>query len=329
MPTYQKGLNKLSMEVKLILGNCLEKMKDIPDGSVDLVLTDPPYGTVRGIGGESVKHGMVGKTEWDTAIEQKQMLEECNRVLRMNGALVLFSQEPYTSKLVTETHGNLPFSYRMVWKKDHFANALIAKVAPVSYYEDICVFFKVYDTAFSHPLHDYAARMLLFIGKPRKEIYTEMEHQGAFHWFLGKNSIQFELCTEKTYDELKTRYRVQDMSGFMEYADLARIDLEWRRSLQKTFNLPIGEKFVSNVLEYKKDYTGFHPTQKPLALMEMLIKTYSNEENLVLDFAMGSGTTGVACRNLNRNFVGIELDPTYFEIAKNRIRENQGTEDTR
>ena len=124
-------------------GDCLELMKTIPDGSVDLVLTDPPYGTVLNIGNsESINHGMKNKTSWDDTIDFDFMWNEINRILRKNGKCVLFSQEPFTSDLIKSTHNNVPFSYRCVWIKDHFANSLIAKKAPVNYFEDICVFLK-------------------------------------------------------------------------------------------------------------------------------------------------------------------------------------------
>lgn len=301
-------------EPKLMLGDCLERMKEIPDGSVDLVLTDPPYGTVKGIGSDGVSHGMVGKTEWDDAISPSDFLPEINRILRMNGAMVLFSQEPYTSRLITEMHGNLPFSYRMTWLKDHFANALIAKTAPVSYTEDVCVFFKKYDTMAQHPLRDYSLQVLRHCGGSLKAVNDRLGHRRAEHFFYV-NSTQYGLCTEETYHQLCEVYRIEEMPWFKTYAELADENCRFNRR----FNLPEGQKYKSNVLQYKKDYDGYHPTQKPVALMEDLIRTYTNEGETVLDFTMGSGTTGVACVNTGRNFVGIERDEGYFDIAEKRI----------
>lgn len=303
-------------------GDCLEAMKVIPDGIVDLVLTDPPYGTVKGLGGDIEKYKRLSGSYWDDAISPSDFLPEINRILRMNGAMVLFSQEPYTSRLITEAHGNLPFSYRMTWLKDHFANALVANKAPVSYTEDVCVFFKKYDTCGGHPLRDYADKMFDFIGKPRKEIFSEMGHQGAFHWFLGKGSIQFGLCTRKTYEQLCDIYGIHKEDWFLPYSVLEEENRRFNQRFSRRFNLPEGQKYKSNVLKYKKDYDGYHPTQKPVALMEDLIKTYTNERETVLDFTMGSGTTGVACLNTNRKFIGIEKDDKYFEIAKNRINDH-------
>jgi site-specific DNA-methyltransferase (adenine-specific) len=248
------------------------------------------------------------------------MLEQCNRVLRTNGALILFAQEPYTSKLITEAHGNLPFSYRMVWLKNHFANSLITNKAPVSYTEDVCVFFKKYDTLAQHPLRDYSRKFIKHIGHNLKQINEALGHRRSEHFFYVE-STQFGLCTEKTYQELCDRYEIRSQPWFVEFNELKEKDDEFKASVARTFNLPDGKKFKSNVLEYRKDYTGLHPTQKPVALMEDLIRTYTNEGETVLDFTMGSGTTGVAAKNLGRNFIGIELDQGYFDIAVKRIRE--------
>ena len=300
-------------------GDCLERMKEIPDGSVDMILTDPPYGTMKGAqldGWEGIK------TDWDSVINQDEMISECNRVLRTNGALLLFSQQPYTTKLINETHGNLPFSYSLTWLKDHFANALIAKKAPVNYTEDICVFFKKYDTLGQHPLRNYSKKIIDYIGKNLKEINSDLGHRRSEHFFYVE-STQFGLCTEKTYNELIQQYSIDSMDCFISYSDMYDIDRRFARRFARRFNLPEAKKFKSNVLQYKKDYTGFHPTQKPILLLEDLIKTYTNEAETVLDFTMGSGSTGVAAKNLNRKFIGIELDQKYFDIAKDRIKDEK------
>ena len=119
-------------------------------------------------------------------------------VLISNGALVLFSQDPYTSKLITDTHGNLPFSYRYTWKKDHFANSLIAKKAPVNYTEDVCVFFKKYDTLNQHPLREYSRKLMSDNKTNLKKINADLGHR-RFEHFAYTDSTQFGLCTEKTY----------------------------------------------------------------------------------------------------------------------------------
>ena len=318
--------------IDLRQGDCLEIMKDIPDGSVDLILTDLPYGAVANIGdSDTIEHGMKGKTKWDKVIEPKKIYEIANRILRKNGKLVLFSQEPYTTRLIAESIPNIPFSYRMIWEKDHFANSLIAKKAPVSYYEDILVFSKAHpkhDFEGFHPLRAYFKIVMDYIGLNLKQINSRLGHRRAEHTFYV-DSTQFSLCTEKTYNELMRVFEIDKTNGFKPYNELKSVDLEYRQNLIKemndkypsTFNLWEGKKYKSNILKYRKDYDGYHPTQKPVLLLEDLIKTFSNEGDLVVDLTMGSGSTGVACINTNRNFIGIELDEDYFEIAKKRIEE--------
>ena len=301
--------------MNLMHGDCLDKMREIPAGSVDMVLTDPPYGTVKGAGLDGWD---AERTAWDNALEPADIFGESERVLRTNGALALFSQEPYTSRLITQAHGNLPFSYRMVWRKDHFANSLIAKKAPVQYTEDVSVYRKHYETLGEHPLRTYAAKVQDYTGMTKRRMFNDMGHQGACH-FLRHDSTQFDLCTERTYNDLIRLYRIDQMPGFIAYAELKKRHQEFKSRFAATFNLPPGKKYKSNVLEYRKDYSGHHPTQKPVALLEDLIETYTNPGDTVLDFTMGSGSTGVACVNTGRRFIGIELDAGYFEIAERRI----------
>lgn len=295
-------------------------MKSIPAGSVDLVLCDPPYGTAGGMGKGEERYSRIASAEWDNAISPQAIFEECNRILRTNGALILFSQEPYTSRLITDAHGNLPFSYRLIWLKDHFANSLLVNKAPVSYFEDLVVFFKKYDTLAQHPLRDYARKIMEYIGENQKQIDEKLGHQGANHFFRI-TSTQFTLCTKKTYDDIISSYRLEDCQWLMSYDEMVEIDRRFARRFARRFNLADGAKYKSNVLQYKKDYTGLHPTQKPVALLADIIRTYSNHGETVLDFTMGSGSTGVACINEGRNFIGIELDETYFQTAQGRIME--------
>jgi len=298
--------------INLMQGDCLELMKDIPDGSVDMVLTDPPYGTVKNL--TSLSWSSKGtRTEWDTVIDQVKMLNECNRILRTNGCLALFSQDPYTQKLIVEEHENLPFSYRYTWNKNSFGNALAAKKAPVNYTEDICVFFKKYDTLNQHPLREYSRKLMKDNQTNPKKIDSDLGHQ-RFNHFARTDSTQFGLCTKKTYEEFLEFYGVDE---YKTYEELVEIDNAFKR----TFNLPDGEKHKPNLLSYSKDRGHLHTTQKPVALLEDLIKTYTNEGDTVLDFTMGSGSTGVAAKNLNRSFIGIELDENYYNIAKERIGE--------
>ena len=148
----------------------------------------------------------------------------------------------------------------------------------------------------------------------QKKIRSTLGHRCAEHFFRTEGT-QFRLCTSDTYAELTTVFGLKEWAGYVGYDKLLEVDN--RTSCR--FNLENGAKFKGNVLAYKKDGGGFHPTQKPVALMEDLIKTYTNEGETVLDFTMGSGTTGAACANTRRNFIGIELDEEYFNIAVKRI----------
>ena len=303
--------------IQLQQGDCLELMKNIPDGSVDLVLTDPPYGTMKGASLDGWKNQT---TEWDIAIEPVKIFEQISRILRQNGKAILFSQEPYTSRLITSAIPSLPFCYRAIWYKNVHANALLAKSAMVSRFEDICVFSKLgHDYCGENPLREYFAKVYGFIGKTKKEI-MQVIGQKADHCFR-LNSSQYSLCTKSTYQELIDVFGIDKMQGFIEYAELRKTQDEYTQKYASVFNLWQGGKSKSNVLEYAKDNDGYHPTQKPVALLEDLIQTYSNEGNTVLDFTMGSGSTGVACVNLNRNFIGMELKQEYFNIATERIND--------
>ena len=308
-------------------GDCLELMKDIPDGSVDLVLTDPPYGTMNGFNG----------IEWDFAIDPKEVYAIANRILRKNGKLVLFSQEPYTTRLITEAIPNIPFSYRMIWEKNDFANALLCNKAPVSYFEDILVFSKMnpkHDNTGENPVREY------LVSEKNKSGLTNKQFNFMFSEYTGKQGCidrsviehywgksQFTFPTKEIYENIlqKTGYFQRPYSYIEELGKPYRLMINEKLNDQNpaTFNLWEGNKYKSNILKYKKDYTGLHPTQKPILLLEDLIKTFSNEGDLVVDLTMGSGSTGVACVNTGRNFIGIELDEGYFDIAQKRIEAAQ------
>lgn len=240
------------MKVDLYKGDCLEVMKFIPDGSVDMVLTDPPYGTTA--------------CKWDVVIPFEPMWAAVRRVLKPNGAAVFTASQPFTSALVMSNARG--FKYCWVWDKKKPSNFPLAKVQPMKYHEDIAVFCdgKV----------PYFPAMVPVPGRAAKK-------------GVNKNPSVF--------------------GG----------KLDNPAYLEKVYT----DKYPSSIIEVSNaNQTGrVHPTQKPVALMEYLIKTYTNENETVLDFTMGSGTTGVACKNLNRNFIGIELEETYFNIAKKRIGE--------
>ena len=299
--------------MKLYKGDCLIESDKIESGSVDLILTDLPYGTVKDI--KNVNNGMSGKCDWDVVIDTDKIMQIANRILRKNGKMILTAQQPFTNELINKALPNVPFNYSMIWEKDHFANALTAKKAPLNYYEDVLVFSKMHDFEGLHPLRPYFKKVLDFINVKKVRIIEKIG-QGADHCFRV-NSSQFHLPTKETYNKLIEFYNINEMFDFRTFEDISKES----DGMNSNFNLWEGNKVKSNILKYKKDYDGHHPTQKPVLLLEDLIKTFSNENDLVVDLTMGSGSTGVACVNTNRNFIGIEMDSNYFDIAEQRIKE--------
>ena len=307
--------------IKLHKGDCLIESDKIESGSVDLILTDLPYGTVKGMGGDMEKYKRLSNADWDNVIDTDKIMQIANRILRKNGKMVLTANQPFTTELISKAIPNLPHNYNMYWDKMHFANCLVANKAPVSYIEDVLVFSKNYDTEDLHPLRNYLSNCkkeskiknrdfdLLYMKYYNKtgKVKRNLDH----YW----NGVQFCLPTEDIYKN------ILQPTGFFKipYKELKEIDNEFKKKFASTFNLWEGNKYKSNILKYKKDYSGHHPTQKPVLLLEDLIKTFSNENDLVVDLTMGSGSTGVACVNTNRNFIGIEMDDKYFDIATERI----------
>ena len=304
--------------------DCLEGMKQIPDGTIDAVICDLPYGTMKNIGGAPGWHS--DNCDWDDIIPTDKLFEAYERVLRRGGVAILFSQEPYTRHLRTFKAKNIDFLYPMIWKKDSAGNIMLAKNAPMSYFEDINVFAKanpLHDYDLAHPLRPYFAKVMEYIGKPRKQV-IETIGQNADHTFRC-NSSQFALCTAETYRQLIEVYGIDKMEGYRTYEDMKAEDDTFVivKEHERTFNLPEGEKSLSNVLEFSKDTDGFHPTQKPVALIRRLVLTYTNEGDTVLDNCMGSGTTAIACIKERRHFIGFELNKEYFDKAVKRIKAEQ------
>lgn len=239
-------------DVQLMHGDCLELMKNIPDGSVDLVLTDPPYGTTN--------------CRWDTIIPFDLMWEQLSRIVKPNGAILLFGSEPFSSALRMSNINN--FKYDWYWQKTTPTGFLNAKKQPLRNIETISVFY------LKQPTYN-----------PQKSAGHKRKVSLAKHKVNCKKAEEYRDYGLASYDST--------------------------------------ERYPTQILQHKTDRQkcAFHPTQKPVCLLEYLIRTYTNEGETVLDFTMGSGSTGVACVNTNRRFIGIELDDGYFEIAKNRIQE--------
>lgn len=237
--------------MNLINGDCLIKMKDIADKSIDCIICDLPYGTT--------------KCPWDVIIPFDQLWTEYNRIIKDNGAIILFGQEPFSSLLRTSNLEN--YKYDIYWEKERLTNISQVKRRVGKTVETISIFYKKQCI--------YNPQMVQYNGPKR----TNKVKNGT----LGKLVDEQE---KKVY----------------EYEDN-------------------GTRYPTQVWKFQRDCltSNLHPTQKPLALIEELVKTFTNENDVVLDNCMGSGTTGVACKKLNRKFIGIELDPNYFNIAKNRI----------
>lgn len=246
-------------KIELIQGDCLEKMKDIPDESVDMILCDLPYGTTA--------------CKWDTIIPFEPLWKQYKRIIKDNGAIVLTASQPFTSALVMS---NIKmFKYPIYWIKDKPSNFLMGKKQPLRYVEECLIFSKG-----------------ITLYNPQMQPREEKDKR--------KNKLTSSLLKNENIGINEKIYKYQDRlkSGLNDYI------------------------YPRNYQKFNNRTQGLHPTQKPVALFEYLIKTYTNEGDLVLDNCMGSGTTGVACKNLNRNFIGIELDPEYFKIAEKRINEN-------
>ena len=236
--------------IQLIKGECIEQMKLIPTGSIDAIITDPPYGTT--------------SCKWDSVIPFETMWEQLNRIIKPNGAIVLFGSEPFSSAL--RMSNITDYRYDLIWNKIRAAGFLNANRMPLKQHENISLFYKKLPTY-----------------NPQKYI-------------------------DKPYD--KTKYNGKDMKENVLGSYVSKSSKN------------NGERFPKSILKFSQNWSRqqqIHPTQKPVPLMEYLIKTYTNENETVLDFTMGSGSTGVAAKNLNRSFIGIELDDKYFEIAQERI----------
>ena len=315
--------------MKLHKGDCLIESDKIESGSVDLILTDLPYGTLKGATLTSSKTRS-NEYSWDNVIDTKEIYKIANRILRKNGKMILFCQDPFTTELINKAIPNITLSYRAIWEKNDFANCLFAKKAMVNFYEDILVFSKMNDIELAHPIRNWLKEMqekcnIFWNDKRLHEAYLEsgiakniQSAKVICQHKLDWNYAQIQEITPKHYDVLDAFF---DFDKTKE--ELKLIYNDYKKKFASTFNLWEGKKYKSNILKYKKDYDGHHPTQKPVLLLEDLIKTFSNENDLVVDLTMGSGSTGVACKNTNRDFIGIEMNDEYFKIAEQRINDNK------
>jgi len=245
--------------MRLINDDCLKAMQDIPDQSIDLVLTDPPYGTTA--------------CKWDSVIPFEPMWKELKRIIKDNSAIIFTASQPFTSALVMSN--TEMFKYEWIWQKAVGSNFATLKYQPMKEHENIIVFSK----------------------KTHKYFPIKEKRKGS-----GSARMNYGHSGSITGEANGT----QKFEGW----EVGKYDKELRN--------PSSVQYFNN----RESTRGFHPTQKPIALLEYLIKTYTNENDTVLDFTMGSGSTGVAAKNTNRQFIGIELDKNYFDIAKQRIDGN-------
>lgn len=321
--------------MKLYKGDCLIESDKIESGSVDLILTDLPYGNMQGVDFDNMTHGKKihkgQKIYWDDLLPLKNVYKIANRILRKNGKLILTAQGDFTFKLHKEQIPNLQFNQKMIWDKKQFANCLLVNKSPLNYYEDILIFSKTHAETNEHPLADYVRELQeknnVFWNKEIAEYYYDKGYSKSINnakavlmHYLSWDYVQFSLFTKKHYERLKYFFDFDKT-----FEELKEIDNEFKNKFASTFNLWEGKKYKSNILEYKKDYKGYHPTQKPVLLLEDLIKTFSNENDLVVDLTMGSGSTGVACKKTKRDFIGIEMNDEYFKIAEQRINDTKYT----
>ena len=305
-------------------GDCLELMKNIPDGSVDLVLTDPPYGTTA--------------CKWDSVIPFEPMWEQLKRIVKRGGAIVLFGSEPFSSLLRAS---NIDwYKYDWIWEKEQSSSGLQAKIAPMKKHENISVFFQspTDDTTNAYKwLKEYFQTEKKKCGLTSRQMRELLGNYMASHYFTSGEQftipsladyekLQKTGCFCVPYDEIKKEYEKAkntynpQMTEGKAYKGHFAPGAEVHGKSTHYVKDNDGTRYPTSILRFNRA-KGLHPTQKPVALLEYLIRTYTNEGETVLDFTMGSGSTGVACVNTNRRFIGIELDDGYFEIAKKRIEE--------
>lgn len=295
----------------LINGECILVMELLIKENivVDHIITDIPYGTVNGLAIDGWKKNN-SIPFWDKVIDKKEMFKKCFYISKPNSNLLLFSQEPLTHQLINHMNNfeKYSLSNKMIWIKNNHANGFNSKRTPLNYYEEILLVRKSLDETNSIELREYFKKLLNFIPDKKKEIINKLG-QGLDHCFRYENRT-FYIPTKQNYDKLIQTYGIDKLDYFISYNELLK---KWQTENLTIFNPPNHCKIVKNVLDFKKDTNNIHPTQKPLALLKHLIKLFSNEIETILDFTSGSGSTGIACLEMNRKFIGIELDPIFFK----------------
>lgn len=312
------------MEIRILLGDCLELMKDIPDGSIDMVLCDLPYGTTA--------------CKWDTIIPFDKLWEQYERIIKDKGVIVLFGSEPFSSLLRTS---NLEwYKYDWIWEKNNAGNFQLVNYQPLKIHETISVFYnETPNMEFANIMIENMKRLNL---KQSDVSKLELSRTGGLTgWVTNKlNGSQLpteqqwsKICDlfgiENKYNEIlstvkKTTYNLELDDTELILSNKGKAGTLGHLSSESKRETYIQDKtgYPKSILRYNRE-NGLHPTQKPILLMEFLIKTYSNEDETVLDNTMGSCSTGIGCINLNRNFIGIENNKEYFNISKKRVEEKR------
>lgn len=318
-------LNKIYNE------DCLDGMKRIPDGSIDMILADLPYGTTA--------------CEWDEVIPFEPLWEQYRRIIKSKGNIVLTASQPFTSKLIASNFDM--FRHEWIWEKDNGTNFLSAKKIPFKVHESVVVFgYKGNNKGMFPKSREYMISEKEKSGLSAKDFKRILGNGMATHYFTDgeqfcvptkNNYLKLQQGTgmfSKPWEEVKEIYVEENKSHTYNpqmikgepYAtgrgSSNGVYGQIGRSVKKNYS---GDRYPRSVIKFNSE-KGLHPTQKPTKLFEYLIKTYSNENDVILDNCIGSGTTAIAAMNTNRNFIGYELDKDYYNIATNRIKNHKVTD---
>lgn len=317
------------MTISIINKDCFKFFDETKEKDINLVLVDLPYG-------QTACH-------WDILIDLDKMWEELRKVCAVNCAYVFFCTTKFGVSLINSNPTG--FRYDLVWEKSNTVGFLCAKKAPLRKHEMIYVFSNPYEDDVERKLNikmrKYAECVFKYIDKPYKTIFKKCGNYKNSH-FLSFSSQQFGYPKKEAYQQLIDLYKIDEMGGFIKYEDFPKFEspaIEYNPQMakgkpyksspgracsvygsqKKIRIINTGTRYPHSILKFNNPKKSLHPTQKPVELCEWVIKTYSNKNDKVLDFTMGSGTTGVACLNTGRNFIGVEKDKKIFDTAKKRL----------
>lgn len=322
------------MEFKSYIKNadCFDEFKNIQDKTIDLVCVDLPYGQTA--------------CEWDSVIDLSQMWKELKRICKEGTVYVFFCTTKFGHTLINSN--KIWFRYDLIWEKSNAVGFLSANKAPLRQHEMIYVFSYSGDDLLNErnmELRQYAKKVKKYINKPLKQIDKLLGNMGIHHFYSFK-STQFGLPTEINYNKLIEHFKINEMKDYIKYDEMKK---KWDVSNKSTYNpqktpgkpyvvkghkiknkdvygqsyIPTsinkGDRYPTSIIKFNNPKKSLHRTQKPVSILEWLIKTYSNENDIVLDFTMGSGSTVEACMNTNRKYIGIEKDKDIYLVAKDRL----------